>query len=416
MRDGVEYEKFLRAYERELEFFAAKISSRKVTTIFFGGGTPSLMPISLVEGILKKIAQLWQLDENCEISLEANPTSSEAAKFKALRDIGVNRLSMGIQALNDEDLKFLGREHSSKEAITTIEIAAKIFDNFSFDLIYARPKQSLEAWKDELLRAISFGTKHLSLYQLTIEKGTKFFSQFARKEFEMPDENLSAEFYEMTHQITKSAGFELYEISNYAIRRPLSLRPSSSSPRSSSLTQSVEDLMSSVPTFKRSSTLRAKDDGWKSGDGVGAELDYRCRHNLVYWQGGDYLGIGAGAHSRIYFEGDVERSAITMLHDPSSWLKKVEESGVGIQKIEKISEEELVEELILMGLRLRDGINSKIFQTHFGKKMTEVFDFKKLEKLANQGLIEFDKNHVKIADQSRLLTNLVIQKICETKI
>ncbi len=361
VRDGVEYEKFLRAYERELEFFAAKISPRKVTTIFFGGGTPSLMPIFLVEGILKKIAQLWQLDENCEISLEANPTSSEAAKFKALRDIGINRLSMGIQALNDEDLKFLGREHSSKEAIATIEIAAKIFDNFSFDLIYARPKQSLQAWQDELSRAISFGTKHLSLYQLTIEKGTKFFSQFARKEFEMPDENLAAEFYEMTNQITKSAGLELYEISNYA------------------------------------------------------KKNYECRHNLVYWQGGDYLGIGAGAHSRIYFEGEVERSAITALHDPMSWLKKAEESGAGIQKIEKISAEELLEELILMGLRLSDGISNEIFQTHFNKKLTEIFNFKKLEVLAQQGLIEVSENQIKITDSSRLLTNLVIQKVCEAR-
>ena len=142
MRESVDYENFLKAYEGELEFFAAKLSARKVNTIFFGGGTPSLMPISLVEGILKKISELFEVDENCEISLEANPTSSEAAKFKALRDIGINRLSMGIQALNDEDLKFLGREHSAKEAMATIEIAAKIFDNFSFDLITALLKST----------------------------------------------------------------------------------------------------------------------------------------------------------------------------------------------------------------------------------------------------------------------------------
>jgi oxygen-independent coproporphyrinogen-3 oxidase len=210
VRDGVDHENFLLAYEKELEFFAAKISPRQVTTIFFGGGTPSLMPIFLVEGILRKISQLWTLDENCEITLEANPTSFESSKFKALRDVGINRLSIGIQALNDADLKFLGREHSAKEAIATIEVAAKIFDNFSFDLIYARPKQSLESWQEELSRAINFGTKHLSLYQLTIEKGTKFYSQFARKEFAMPDENLAAEFYEMTNQITRSNGLELY--------------------------------------------------------------------------------------------------------------------------------------------------------------------------------------------------------------
>ena len=361
VRDGVDHENFLLAYEKELEFFAAKISPRQVTTIFFGGGTPSLMPIFLVEGILRKISQLWTLDENCEITLEANPTSFESSKFKALRDVGINRLSIGIQALNDADLKFLGREHSAKEAIATIEVAAKIFDNFSFDLIYARPKQSLESWQEELSRAINFGTKHLSLYQLTIEKGTKFYSQFARKEFAMPDENLAAEFYEMTNQITRSNGLELYEISNYA------------------------------------------------------KKNYECEHNLVYWQGGDYLGIGAGAHSRIYFNQEAARSGIVMLHEPIAWLKKVQETGAGIQKIEKITREELLEELIIMGLRLRDGIDNQIFQTHFGKKLTDIFDFKKLQILASQGLIQISENQIKITESARLLTNLVIQKVCQAR-
>lgn len=359
VRDGVDYQKFLSAYESELEFFARKISPRKIKTIFFGGGTPSLMPIFLVEGILKKISQLWQIDENCEITLEANPTSSEAAKFKELRDIGINRLSIGIQALNDKDLKFLGREHSSLEAIKTIETAAKIFDNFSFDLIYARPEQTLEQWSDELKRAINFGTKHLSLYQLTIEKGTRFFTEFQQKKFIMPDENLSAEFYEMTNQITKDAGFELYEISNYS------------------------------------------------------QKNFECRHNLVYWQGGDYLGIGAGAHSRIYLEGDELRSAITLLHEPNSWLQKVIANGAAIQKIEKISSSELLEELILMGLRLRDGINEETFQEHFGKKFADIFDLKKLQNLANQGFIVIEKNHIKIPEQSRLLSNSIIKKVCD---
>ena len=360
VRELVDYENFLKAYERELEFFASKLSTRKVNTIFFGGGTPSLMPIFLVEGILKKISELFEVDQDCEISLEANPTSSESSKFKALRDIGINRLSMGIQALNDEDLKFLGREHSAKEAMETIEIAAKIFDNFSFDLIYARPKQSLEAWKDELERAISIGTKHLSLYQLTIEKGTKFFSQFARKEFVMPDENLSAEFYEMTNQITSDAGFALYEISNYA------------------------------------------------------KKNYECKHNMVYWQGGDYLGIGAGAHSRIYLDGEVKRSAITMLHEPMAWLKKAQEEGAAIQKIEKISAKELIEELTLMGLRLPAGIDDKIFQTHFKKNISEIFDLKKLQSLANQGLINITDESINIPESKRLITNSIIEKVCQS--
>jgi putative oxygen-independent coproporphyrinogen III oxidase len=308
---------------------------------------------------LQKIAQLWDVDENCEISLEANPTSFESAKFKDLRRVGINRLSMGIQALNDKDLKFLGREHSSAEAIAAIEVAAKIFDNFSFDLIYARPQQSLEDWKAELSRAINFGTKHLSLYQLTIEKGTKFYSQFVRKEFVMPDENLSAEFYEMTNQVTSEAGLELYEISNYARK------------------------------------------------------NFACRHNLVYWQGGDYLGIGAGAHSRIYLQDEAERSAITMLHEPLSWLKKVEESGAGIQQDEKISAQELVEELILMGLRLKDGISDEIFAQHFGKKLNEILNFGNLQKLEKQGLIVISQDGIKIPDHSRLLTNSIIEKVCQ---
>ncbi len=358
VRDGVDHKKFLQAYESELEFFAQKIGPRKVVTIFFGGGTPSLMPEFLVAGILQKIAQLWPIDENCEITLEANPTSSESAKFQALRQIGVNRLSLGIQALNDQDLKFLGREHSSAEAIKTIENAAKIFDNFSFDLIYARPQQTIAAWREELLRAINFNTKHLSLYQLTIEKGTKFYSQFARKEFVMPDENLSAEFYEVTNQITKDNGLELYEVSNYARK------------------------------------------------------NFECRHNLVYWQGGDYLGIGAGAHSRVYFENELQRSAITMLHEPLMWRKKVEEVSAGIQKIEKISPQELLEELILMGLRLRDGISEDLFLHHFNKNFGDIFDQNAFAKIIAQGLLVMDRDVIRIPADKRILTNAIIEKVC----
>ena len=358
VKNGIDNERFLQGYLRELDFFAQKLKNRKVKTIFFGGGTPSLMPIFLVEKILEKISQIWQIDKLCEITLEANPTSFEAEKFKEFRKARINRLSIGIQALNDVDLKFLGREHSAAEAIKTIETASKIFDNFSFDLIYARPKQNLEDWKKELETAISFGTKHLSLYQLTIEKGTKFFSQYQKGEFKMPDEELSAQFYEMTNQITKDNGFELYEISNYA------------------------------------------------------KKSFECSHNLVYWQGGDYLGIGAGAHSRIYLNDNfAQRHAIMMLHEPMAWLKKAEEFGAGIQIDEIISANELLEELILMGLRLKQGIDDEIFKFHFNKKLTEIFDFEKLEILVQQGLLEVSKNNIRIPDKARLLTNAIIEKI-----
>lgn len=358
VQEQIDHERFLQAYLRELEFFASKLKNRTITTIFFGGGTPSLMPIFLVEKILNKIAQLWQIDANCEISLEANPTSFEAQKFKDFRQAGINRLSIGIQALNDKDLTFLGREHSAKEAIATIQTASTIFDNFSFDLIYARPNQTLKAWEDELKTAINFGTKHLSLYQLTIEKGTRFFAQYHKGEFTLPDEELAAQFYETTNHITATYGLNLYEISNYA----------------------------------------------KAG--------FACQHNMVYWQGGDYLGIGAGAHSRLYLDDQPHRQAIMMTHEPLAWLQKVETQQHGTQKIEHILPQELLEEIILMGLRLKNGIDDSIFQHHFGKNIAQIFDMKKLKKLEEQKLIKIG-NSIAIIDGSRLLTNAIIEKIVD---
>lgn len=357
VKDQIDHQRFLQGYLRELEFFADKLKNRRITTIFFGGGTPSLMPIFLVEKILDKIAQLWTLDDDCEISLEANPTSFEAQKFRDFKSSGINRLSIGIQALNDDDLRFLGREHSADEAISTIKTASEIFDNFSFDLIYARPKQTLESWKKELKTAIDFGTKHLSLYQLSIEKGTKFFSQYKNGKFELPDEELSAQFYEVTNEIAAKNGLELYEISNYA------------------------------------------------------QKQFECKHNLAYWQGDDYLGIGAGAHSRIYLDDSKNRQAIMMTHEPIAWLKKVEEQNNGIQKMTDISQEELLEELVMMGLRLKDGMNNQIFQQHFGKDFIDIFDIEKLEKMRQNNLIELGHDSIKINNEFRLLTNAIIPKV-----
>lgn len=359
VRDNINHDRFLEAYSREIEFFAPSLKGRKITTIFFGGGTPSLMPLSLVEKILERIANFWEIDKNCEITLEANPTSFESSKFVDFKKAGINRLSIGVQALNDADLKFLGREHSVKEAIAVIKKASEIFDNFSFDLIYARPQQTLDEWSCELKQALEFNSNHLSLYQLTIEKGTKFFSEFKQKKFQMPDENLSADFYEMTNEITSSKGLELYEISNYA------------------------------------------------------KKNFECEHNLVYWQGGDYLGIGAGAHSRVFLDEDKNRSAIMMTHEPMSWLDKVEKQNVGIQTINKISQKELLEELILMGLRLKDGIFNEVFQQFFGRNLQEIFDFSKLQPLENEGLIKIGGDNIKISDKGRILSNAIIAKIAE---
>jgi len=358
VQKDVDDQSFLRAYEKELDFFKDKIGKKTVKTVFFGGGTPSLMPIFLVEGILKKISEVFEMEKDVEISLEANPTSFESKKFKDLRRAGVNRLSLGIQALNDEDLKFLGREHSAQEAMLAIDEARGIFDNFSFDLIYARPKQNLKEWEIELKRAIGFGTSHLSLYQLSIEKGTAFYSSFNKGEFKMPENDLAADFYELTDQITKENGFFDYEISNYA----------------------------------------------KKGK--------ECRHNLAYWQGDDYVGIGAGAHGRVYFEGDNNRKTTMMTHQPQNWLDLVEEKGVGIQKQENLSKEDILEELVLTCLRTQEGLTLDILRKHFEvKNFGELFDLGGLEKLRGQGMIDLEEGFLRVAKKYRILTNQIIGRV-----
>jgi oxygen-independent coproporphyrinogen-3 oxidase len=355
----IDEKSFLQAYLNELQYFAPNLKNRIVKTIFFGGGTPSLMPSYFVEKILEQIGKFWTIDTKCEISLEANPTSFEANKFRDFKSAGINRLSIGIQALNDADLKFLGREHSASEAISTIKTTGKIFENYSFDLIYARPNQTLKSWQEELQKAILLSAHHLSLYQLTIEKGTKFYGQYLNKEFTLPSEDLAANLYEMTNQITSENGLNLYEISNYA----------------------------------------------KKG--------FECKHNLAYWQSDDYLGIGAGAHSRIYLDDQKERLAIMMLHQPKRWLEAIKLKRNAIQNETKISQEELLEEVILMGLRLKKGIDNQVFQKHFNKNINEIFDSQKLQTLVNNGLITFDEKNIKITDRGLIFTNSIIKKVIE---
>lgn len=351
---------FLQGYLNELQYFVPQLKNRQVKTIFFGGGTPSLMPTYFVEKILEEISKIWMVDKNCEVTLEANPTSFEATKFRDFKTAGINRLSMGIQALNDADLKFLGRQHSASEAISTIQTAGQIFDNYSFDLIYSRPNQTLNGWKKELQTAIALSANHLSLYQLTIEKGTKFYGQYLNKEFILPDENLAADLYEMTNKITSDNDLELYEISNYS----------------------------------------------KAG--------FECKHNLAYWQSDDYLGIGAGAHSRVYLNDEKQRSAITMLHQPSAWVNAAIEKGVAIQKIEKVSQQELLEELILMGLRLKNGIDNQVFYKHFSKNISEIFELEKLQNLIKNNLIIISQDNIKITNQGLILANSIIEKVIAT--
>ncbi|MFT6258463.1 MAG: oxygen-independent coproporphyrinogen-3 oxidase [Rickettsiales bacterium] len=310
-----------------------------------------------MEKILEEVSKIWNIDENCEITLEANPTSFEAEKFKDFKSSGINRLSIGIQSLNDTDLKFLGREHSASEAIKTIQTASQIFENYSFDLIYGRPNQNLESWEKELKRAIDLSANHLSLYQLTIEKGTPFYRQYLNKEFILPDEDLAADLYQMTNEITARNGLELYEISNYA------------------------------------------KSGWQS------------RHNLAYWKSEDYLGIGAGAHSRVYFDGEKARRELMMFHQPDSWLKKSLENGAAIQTNQTIDPDELLEEVVLMGLRLKEGIRNSVFQKHFGKNIDDIFDVEKLNDLIKNEMIFIDSDVIKITPNNLVLTNGIIKRV-----
>ncbi len=355
---NVDEDDFARAYLKEIDYFAKKLSNRTIKTIFFGGGTPSLMPISLIDKILAKISSIWQVDNDVEITLEANPTSFEASKFQDFRSSGINRLSIGIQSLNDKDLQFLGRNHSANEAINTIKSVSKIFNNYSFDLIYARPKQTLKDWQKELKQAIDLSANHLSLYQLTIEKGTKFYKMHQDKDFQMPKDDLAADFYDLTNNITQENHLNLYEISNYA------------------------------------------------------KKDKECQHNLNYWLSGDYLGLGAGAHSRLYFDdSSKKRSYVMNYHDPKKWQNNILSQYNAIQNIGFLSKEELLEELVMMGLRLDMGMDNDIFQHHFSKKYQDLLNLKEIKKLSDLGLIDFNENNIKISKKGRILTNNIISKI-----
>lgn len=290
---------WLEAFIQSIDYESKKYKDRKISSIFFGGGTPSLMSPHLVKAILQKVASYWELPS--EITLEANPNSIEVDKFKAFKESGITRVSVGIQSLNDDDLKFLGRTHSSAEALRALEIASSVFENWSFDLIYARPNQTLETWENELRKALALKPKHISLYQLTIEPGTAFEKLHKRKAFIIPDEELAADLYELTREVTQEHGFDDYEISNYAL-----------------------------PGFESA-------------------------HNLNYWRYGDYLGIGPGAHGRITTESG-EKHATRHFKAPESWLNAVQLQENGYQEIDVLEKKEVIMEKILMGIRLREGV------------------------------------------------------------
>jgi oxygen-independent coproporphyrinogen-3 oxidase len=329
---GIDQERFVAAYLREMATMANRTGKREVTTIFFGGGTPSLMKPATVSAILDGIAKHWTVAPDVEVTLEANPTSVEAERFRGFRAAGVNRVSLGVQALDDKSLKELGRLHSADEALKAVGIARQVFDRYSFDLIYARPNQTPQAWADELKRAIGEAAEHLSLYQLTIEADTPFFALHASGKLITPDDDSSRILYDTTQEICGQAGLVAYEISNHA---------------------------------------RA-----------GAQ----CRHNLVYWRGDDYVGIGPGAHGRIVENG--RRIATATEKRPESWLMRVESLGHGLVVDEALTREERADEYLLMGLRLAEGISPQRFEEIAGRPLDE----ERIRILRAEGAVETTKN------------------------
>ena len=308
----VDQPRFVAAFLKEMAEARRLSGPRTVTSIFMGGGTPSLMDPATVEAVLNGIAKEWHVPDGIEITMEANPSSVEATRFRGYRAAGVNRVSLGVQALNDADLKFLGRLHNVEDALKAIRLARDIFPRMSFDLIYARPKQTVEEWEKELKEAVSYAVDHLSLYQLTIEEGTPFYGLHKAGKLIVPDGEQSAVLYEATQEITSSIGMPAYEVSNHAA--------------------------------------------------PGAE----SRHNLTYWRYGDYAGIGPGAHGRLTM--GANKIATATERKPEDWLKLVEEHGHGMIDQEILGRDEQADELLLMGLRLKEGIDLVRWQGLSGRE------------------------------------------------
>ncbi|MBO4222900.1 radical SAM family heme chaperone HemW [Bradyrhizobium neotropicale] len=322
--------RFARAFAREIETTAGRVPGREVSSIFLGGGTPSLMQPQTVGAILDAIGKYWCVAPDVEVTLEANPTSVEATRFRGYRAAGVNRVSLGVQALDDASLKALGRLHTAREALDAVAVARQSFDRYSFDLIYARPDQTPAMWADELKHAIAEAAEHLSLYQLTIEEGTPFFGLHAAGKLQTPDEAVARALYDVTQEVCTQAGLPAYEISNHAR--------------------------------------------------LGAE----CRHNLVYWRGDEYAGIGPGAHGRLDING--RRHATATEKRPEAWVMRVETNGSGVITDEVLNSEERADEFLLMGLRLAEGIDPTRYASLSGRAL----DPRRIAVLREEGAIIVD--------------------------
>ena len=355
VREGVDQARWRRALLSELDHYAARTRGRRLTSIFFGGGTPSLMAPETVGAVIEAARAHWDVAPEIEITLEANPTSVEAGRFAAFRTAGIERVSLGVQALDDAALKFLGRQHSAAEALAALDIARRAFERWSFDLIYARPGQDAAAWRAELARALGEGATHLSLYQLTIEEGTAFHGAARRGELRVPGEDTAGELYEVTQEVMEGAGLPAYEISNHA-------RP-------------------------------------------GAE----SRHNLTYWRYGDYLGIGPGAHGRLTL--DSGKYATRQHRAPEAWLGAVERDGHATRTHQMLTPEDRLAEMLMMGLRLREGIACGAFKRETGVDFEDRLPAKALEALIAGGFLELDKRGLRATATGRVCLNAVLARL-----
>jgi oxygen-independent coproporphyrinogen-3 oxidase len=352
VREAVDEARWRGALLAELDHYAAETPGRTVTSVFFGGGTPSLMAPETAAALIERVRARWPAAPDLEVTLEANPGASEAARFAAFRAAGVNRLSIGVQALDDAALRFLGRIHGKAEAIAAVERARTAFDRYSFDLIYARPGQSVAAWRTELDAALAMSGGHLSVYQLTIEPGTAFHTAARLGKLALPDEEDAATLYETTQERLAAAGLPAYEISNHAA------------------------------------------PGQES------------RHNLTYWRYGDYVGVGPGAHGRLSGHGG--KAATRQIRLPEAWLKAVEERGHASEAVEPIDAERRRDELLMMGLRLSEGVTRARFAAATGATIEDALDADALGRLVEGGFLVLDDAGLRATAAGRQRLNAVL--------
>ena len=358
MRQSIDEQAWEDALLQELSYVGQQTKGQHLTSAFFGGGTPSLMPAQTVQKLLEALGNYWTLDSDLEVTLEGNPNSIELSKYRDFKAAGINRVSVGIQSLRQDSLTFLGRLHNATEAKRAIEITSTLFERSSFDLIYTLPNQTPKEWQQELEEALTFACGHLSLYQLIIEPGTAFHTRYQRGDFQLPSEEKSAELYELTRDIVGQHGYETYEVSNYA------------------------------------------------------QHGHQCHHNNLYWTYGDYVCIGPGAHGRVSL-GD-QKYAIKNYKAPETWLEKIKQHGHGQEIVDVLTAEDQLIEHLLMGLRLKTGIHKESFHQIHGASLAMILDPKKVTFLKGLGFLDESDTHFYVTPSGLLRLNTITSELVTT--